>query len=167
MSDDPTPEQRCYRTALRLLGYRFRGSEELRRKLAERGFEREIVAGVLGRLAEEGWIDDARFARSLAEAKGRKGIGPKRIALELRGLGVDGAVAREALRDAEEEGGGPPLAEIVAKRIRILGRRNGPGWVRTPEGRKKLLAYLLQQGYEYASAAEAVDAALEKDHGEA
>lgn len=152
-----------YQTALRLLNYRFRGTEELRRKLVQKGLERDEIAAALARLAEEGWLDDARFARELSRSRARKGIGPKRIALELRELGIDAEAAREGMKEAEDDSGGDRLPEIVRKRIRILARRHGEAWLREAEGRKKLLAYLLNQGYEYAAAVAAVDAALEEN----
>ncbi|HEY0788974.1 MAG TPA: RecX family transcriptional regulator [Thermoanaerobaculia bacterium] len=153
---ESTPEERCYAAALRLLGYRFRSEAELRKRLAEKEHLPEAVDAALARLRTEGWIDDARFAKVLAEARSRKGIGPKRVSLELRRLGVGDDVAGEALRSADAEAAEGDLAALVRKRIRILGRSRGAGWTPDETDRKKLLAYLLRQGYEYGAAAAAL-----------
>ena len=156
---------RCHAAALRLLGYRFRGSEELRRKLRDKGFEADAITAAIDQLTREGWIDDLRFARELVRSRGQKGIGPKRIAMELRELGIDSDIAREAMRESEEEPSGEGALGVARKRLRILARGAEAESLPTEEIRKKLLAYLLRQGYEYAAAREAADAALsnEKD----
>jgi regulatory protein len=163
MSREMSDSERCHLAAVRLLEYRFRARVELRRKLEERDFEPPVIEETLARLEEEGWLDDVRFAREIARSKARKGVGPKRIALVLRGFGVDDESARAGMAEAAEEE--PPedrLRETVRKRMRILARRHGEEWLREPEGRKKLLAYLLQQGYEYAAVAAALDSELRK-----
>ncbi|HUP65188.1 MAG TPA: regulatory protein RecX [Thermoanaerobaculia bacterium] len=156
---------RCHAAALRLLGYRFRGSEELRRKLRDKGFDADAITEAIDQLTREGWIDDLRFARELVRSRAQKGIGPKRIALELWELGIDSEVAREAMRESEEEPRGEGALGVARKRLRILARGVEANSLPAEEIRKKLLAYLLRQGYEYAAAREAVDVALsnEKD----
>ncbi len=136
---DQSPEDRCYHAALRLLGYRFRSEAELRKRLREKEHEAEAIDTALARLRGEGWIDDARFASVLAESKSRKGIGPKRVGLELRRLGVDDEIAGAAIHGADPETAESDLASLVRKRIRILGRSHGPGWV-PGEGRPKEIA---------------------------
>src|SRR5687768_2841065 len=100
MDPEASPEERTYRAGLRLLGYRFRSVEELRRKLADKGFEPGDISAALERLTADGWMDDSRFAQEMARSKAKKGHGPKRVALELRGLGIEGDLARAAIRSA-------------------------------------------------------------------
>ncbi|MFN2441668.1 MAG: regulatory protein RecX [Thermoanaerobaculia bacterium] len=163
MSRELSESERCYAAAVRLLEYRFRARVELRRKLEDRDFDARAIEETLARLDDEGWLDDVRFARELARSRARKGVGPKRISLALRGFGVDDEAARAGMAEAAEEE--PPeerLREAVRKRMRILARRHGEEWLREPEGRKKLLAYLLHQGYEYAAVTAALDSELRK-----
>jgi regulatory protein len=162
---ESSPSDRAYAAALRLLGYRFRSEAELRKRLAEKELPPDAVDGALARLKAEGWIDDARFARVLADSRSRKGIGPKRIALELRRAGVDDEVAGAAVRGTDPETVEEDLAALVRKRLRILGRGRGVQWAPDDAERKKILAYLLRQGHEYGAAVEALAAALteEKD----
>ena len=153
---ETTPEDRCYAAALRLLGYRFRSEAELRKRLREKEHDPDAIEDALARLKTEGWIDDARFARILADSRSRKGIGPKRVSLELRRFGVEDTVAGAAVRGTDPEMAEGDLSALVRKRLRILGRGHDAGWAPDESDRKKILAYLLRQGYEYGAAASAL-----------
>ena len=149
----------CHRAALRLLSYHWRSTRELRDKLAEKGYDAPAIRETLERLVEEKWLDDERFARELARSRFRKGIGKLRIVRELSELGISDSMAKAAIAEAvgdepEEE----HLAAAFRKRVRILSRRLGEGFVETEDGRNKLISYLLKQGYEYG----AITALLEK-----
>ena len=154
--DDQSPEDRCYAAALRLLGYRFRSEAELRKRLREKDHDSDAIAGAVARLKTEEWIDDARFARVLADSRSRKGIGPKRVSLELRRFGVEEEVAGAAVRGTDPEMAEGDLSALVRKRLRILRRGHDAGWAPDESDRKKILAYLLRQGYEYGAAASAL-----------
>ncbi|HSP16434.1 MAG TPA: RecX family transcriptional regulator [Thermoanaerobaculia bacterium] len=141
----------CYESALRILSYRFNSVAELRTKLRAKRFEPAEIAETLARLTDEGWLDDARFAGAFVRTRQLKKIGPRRIERELQAAGVDRQTAQSALRensdpDRERE----DLAAAVAKRRRMLVRRHGADYLETAEGRKKLTAFLLKQGYDAA-----------------
>jgi SOS response regulatory protein OraA/RecX len=94
------------------------------------------------------------YARSLL----RKKKGRRRIESELRELGVDAEVAREAIAEAGEEH--PEEAAIdalLAKKASSLERRLGPEALDDEAGRKKLAAYLFSQGYDAAAVFSALD----------
>src|SRR5215213_1326036 len=84
--------------ALNSLGYRARSEREVRDRLRRYGYGEETVGGVVGRLKELGYLDDAEFARLAAREKARK-YGPRRVSVELRRSGVDGEIAREAVEE--------------------------------------------------------------------
>lgn len=150
-----TDAERCYVAALRILGYRFNSETELRRKLARKKFEKEIIDATLVRLRAGKWLDDERFAGAYVRTRSRKRIGAKRIALELRAAGVDDEVAERAVAENVD-------AEGERARMRaIIGRR--AGWLETDEGRKKLAAYLLKQGYDAALIWESIRAYRQPD----
>jgi regulatory protein len=135
---------RCYVAALRILNYRFNSEAELRRKLARKDFDDDTVAAVIARLRDEKWLDDERFAEALVRTRMRKRIGPLRIRRELIAAGVDDDVAAGALRrNADEEGERESLLALARKRGARLD-------LASPEGRNKLAAYLLKQGYDAA-----------------
>ena len=141
----------CYETALRILSYRFNSVAELRTKLRAKHFEREEIDEAIERLRDEKWLDDARFAGAFVRTRHSKRIGSRRIARELQAAGVDRDTARAAIREnTDPEREREDLAAEYAKRCRMLVRRHGPDYIETAEGRNKLTAYLLKQGYDAA-----------------
>ena len=143
----------CYKVALRILRHRFNSTAELRLKLRLRNFDKQIIDAAIGRLTDEHWLDDERFAGSFARTRAGKRVGPRRIARELAAAGVSGDLAAKALEEVsgEERVRADALA-VCQKRIRVLARRHGPDFVRSAEGRNKLTLYLLNQGYDAALA---------------
>jgi len=77
--------------------------------------------------------------------------GRGRIKGALRAAGVDAESAERAIRanlDPEKELEG--LKAACAKRMRVLTRKHGAEFLDTDEGRNKLTAWLLNQGYDAA-----------------
>jgi regulatory protein len=104
--------------AYRLLGHRSRSRAELRRRLLDKGHEAPEVDEVLDRLAADGLLDDAAFARAFATDKRRlAGWGSERIARALAEAGVADEHVREALSATAAEGApGAPAAGAAAAR---------------------------------------------------
>jgi len=70
----------------------------LKVKLGSRGFSGRAVSLALERLAERGWLDEARFARAyVASRLARRAEGPASLAAALRARGVDEETARSAI----------------------------------------------------------------------
>ena len=147
----------CYKVALRILRHRFNSTAELRLKLRVRNFDKQIIDAAIGRLTDEHWLDDERFAGSFARTRAGKRVGPRRIARELAAAGVSGDVAEKALQEvSDEDRVRADALAVCQKRMRILSRRHGPEFVRSAEGRNKLTLYLLKQGYDAALAREVI-----------
>jgi len=143
--------ERCHISALRILGYRWNSEAELRRKLASKRFDKEVIETTIARLRDEKWLDDDRFAEAFVRTKAMKRMGRGRIKGALRAAGVDSESAERAIRanlDPEKEMEG--LKVLCAKRMRMLVRRHGEEFLDTDEGRNKLTAWLLNQGYDAA-----------------
>jgi regulatory protein len=160
MSDET---DRCYLSALRILNVRFNSEAELRRKLAMKEFGREVIDDAIDRLRRERWIDDERFAAAYVRMRVRKGIGRIRIRRELTAVGVSdeiGSAALAANGDAGREQ--EALVALCTKKIAIIARRHGTEYVRSDQGRKKLVAYLLNQGYEMAAVLDTIRQSLRK-----
>jgi len=88
------------RRGLALLARAEQSTFMLRHKLESRGFSPRAVALALGRLAEQGWLDDSRFARAYGAARlGRRAEGPATLAAALRARGVDAETARAAIAE--------------------------------------------------------------------
>ena len=106
-----------------LLSRRDYSGSELSDRLAAKGFEAPVIAGVVEQLRERGYLDDARFAAHYVSAHASRGQGPQRIRRELEDLGVAGEIVAEALAN------GPDWGQLARE---TRGRRFGPeapqGW---------------------------------------
>lgn len=102
--------------ALNFLAYRSRSEKEVRDRLVRYGYGGDTVDGVLGRLAELGYLDDEGFARTAASEKARK-YGPRRVSADLRRGGVSGEIAQAAVEEVFRENPERDVArEAVARR---------------------------------------------------
>jgi len=146
-----TDLERCHTVALRILNYRWNSESELRRKLLSKRFENDVIDATIGRLRDEKWLDDERFAESFVRNESLKRRGRTRITRALRAAGVDRETTDAAVRanlDPEKEIEG--LRAACAKRMRILTRRHGEAYLDTDEGRNNLTVWLLKEGYDAA-----------------
>jgi regulatory protein len=130
---------RCHAAALRILRYRFNSAAELRRKLASKKFENEVIETTLARLRDETWLDDDRYAAAYVRTRAQKRIGRLRIRRELIAAGVDDDTAQRAIgenvdRDAE--------AALLRKEYEKLVARLGA------EQREKIAARLVRRGFD-------------------
>ena len=66
------------------------GSEELRRKLLDRGYDSAIVNPLIERLCTEKLLDDCRFLENFVAFRAARGQGPERVRADLRKLGMHG-----------------------------------------------------------------------------
>ncbi len=128
--------------AYRYLNRRDRTEGEVRRHLAGKGVEADAVQDAIETLREQGYVDDARYARLFAEDKrALDGWGTERIrgTLALRGIDrdlIDAAVAADGGAGAELE-----------RALEIL-RRRFPSPPRERRDRDRALAVLLRKGYD-------------------
>ncbi len=74
--------------ALDALARRDHASEELRRKLLDKGYDEGVVAGVLERLLAEHLLDDARYIDQFVAYHAARGQGPMRVRAQLRQIGL-------------------------------------------------------------------------------
>ena len=88
--------------ALAALARREHSRSELERKLALQGHDDASVDAVLDELEELRLLDEDRFVEAFVRSRVARGQGPVRIAHELKTRGIDAAVVRGALADAEE-----------------------------------------------------------------
>lgn len=144
---EPTPVQR----ALGLLVRREHSGRELVRKLAARGVADEEARAAVGRLAEAGWQDDARFAQSLVRSRAGAGNGPIRIRAELGTHGLDRDAVAAAMAGFEGD-----WSENARDLVR---RRFGTGVSGDGALRRKAADFLIRRGF----AAEHVRAATRFD----
>ncbi len=83
--------------ALDALARRDRASEELRRKLLEKGYDTGVVVDVIDRLVEERLLDDRRYVDNFVSLHAARGHGPLRVRAELRKIGLLGEIIEQCL----------------------------------------------------------------------
>lgn len=139
MSDDI----RAY--AIRLLGQRSYTTRNLRQKLLRKEFPADETESLIQRLAENGLLDDRKFALSFARSRlTSSSASPRRVRQLLMQKGVNSGIADEAVAEVlvQEEIDVEVALERVARR-KAASFRNVPPAV----GRRRLYRFLLGQGY--------------------
>ena len=146
IKDAAKSRQKTFDRAVNLLTYKQRSIEELRERLLEKNWtNEEIVDGVIEKLKEYNYLNDAQFAKDFAASQIRqKPVGKRVLKMKLAGKKLDKETVEAALENALEE---TPEEEIIErainKRLRLKGKPE------TREDAKKFYDYLLRQGFTY------------------
>src|SRR4051812_31705996 len=91
--------------AYRHLGRRDRTVLEVRRHLEAKRVEPGTIDEAVAELAEQGYLDDARYAQRFVEDRRRlDDWGAERIERKLLSVGVDAGLVRAALGDGDGDG---------------------------------------------------------------
>ena len=120
----------------------------LERKLRERGWETEHapdLTSLIDDFTRLGYIDDDSFARIRTEALQRRGYGPARIRLALRGAGLNPA----QFKQEEDIATQAKLASAFAWAKR---KRFGPHATTAPDEKdtRRAISSMLRAGHDYA-----------------
>lgn len=133
----------------RALNRRDRTESELRQLLAGKRVAPEEIEAVIGELAEQGYIDDARFAQRFAEDRRRlDSWGSDRIERRLRQLGVGAEHVAAAVGDQEAGAELDAAVELLSRRVREVPQ--------TRLERDRALGILLRRGYDAETAFDAL-----------
>ena len=134
----------------RLLAIRARTRVEMVERLADAGFDAEVVARTVDRLEELGLVDDAAFARIWIEERARTRHRPPAVLLEeLAAKGVDPEIAAAALEEA-----GPDENAQATELAALLLRGHSHKPLEKQAG--SLMAALLRKGFSEEASEEAV-----------
>ncbi len=131
----------------------------LRRKLRERGWEGEgdpPIAAIAAKFVDNGFIDDAAYARAKSGSLLRRGYGQRRIGQALHAAGIAEDV-REDVRAGESAQRHAALAMVRKRRFGPF----GPG-AADRAIREKQIAALLRAGHRLDSARELVNSPTEQ-----
>jgi regulatory protein len=138
--------------AYRYLNRRDRTEGEVRKLLAAKGVEDDAAQDAIETLREQGYVDDARYARLFAEDKrALEGWGTERIRGTLALRGID----RELIDAAVQADGG--AGSELDRALEDL-RRRYPSPPRERRDRDRALAVLLRKGYDTELALDALTA---------
>ncbi len=152
--------ERTMKRAFNLLSAKPRSIAELRERLLEKPWaESEIVERVIARLQELGYLNDQQYAEQFANSRLTvKPIGKTRLRRDLQRKKLSATVINQAVENVYESHDEEALIEqAIAKRTRLRGKPT------TREESKKLLDYLLRQGFGYDLAMRKVRAAGKVD----
>lgn len=134
----------AYQRAVRVLSYRPRSEKEVQRKLAESGFDQDVIVETIDRLRGAGLLGDPQFAHTWVENRSTFRPRSRRfLALELRQKGVADDVIQKALEETADE---DQLAYQAA--LRRIRRWAGLDWAAF---RERLTAYLGRLGFSYGT----------------
>jgi regulatory protein len=145
------------RAALKHLERRSFARMDLDRRLRRKGHPPEGVAAALGRLMDQGLLDDLAYARGYVETRAARGRGPMRVLRDLMAMGVERGVVDRALAEGWPASVSPEeLAKaLAAKRLKQLGK----GLPR-PVLKRRLLQYLGRRGFGGSTAGKVVGEVL-------
>lgn len=137
--------------AWRYLNRRDRTVSEMRQHLEKRGVEGEAADQVIAQLAEDRYLDDARFARHFAEDRRTLDAwGSERISRRLQELGVERELVEAVVGDRS-------AADEVDAAVELLGARRF-GSMEDPRERNRAFGVLVRRGYDVEVAGDAVRA---------
>jgi regulatory protein len=94
---EPFDPRAARAAALDALARRDYASEDLRRKLLEKGYDVAVVAPLLDALRAEKLLDDRRYAENFVAYHAARGQGPLRVRADLRRHGLEGILVEECL----------------------------------------------------------------------
>ena len=94
----------------------------LERKLVQKGFSKNVVAGILDALEETGFLSDSRFARAWLNSRriGRY-EGRTRLLAELAARGISKEISKKAVDDFFEEFDEDEICAKAAQKFLSLG----------------------------------------------
>jgi regulatory protein len=143
--------QRALDIAYGYLNRRDRTQAEIRRCLTSDGIERPVIEQVIGTLTDQGFLDDARFARLFTQDKRElEQWGSDRIRRTLLDWGIDRGLVDGTL-EAEAEG-------TELDRALALLRRRFPVPPRERRERDRALGVMVRKGYDVELALDALTA---------
>jgi regulatory protein len=139
---------RCYRH----LGSRDHSVAELRARLERAKLGMAAIDAALAIVTEQGYLDDARYARLLAEDRRNvDGWGVDRIRERLRAAGIEPELIEQTLAGHDAE------SELAAARELLTRRCGGP--LSDNRARQRAFGILIRAGYDSDVAYDAIRAA--------
>lgn len=142
--------------AVTLLASRARTEKEIVDALRKNAYPETVIARVMARLNEYGYVDDTAFAGQWAASRTAKGMGTRRIRMELRQKGVDQQEIDAVLSSIDER-------EILSGAFRTAQKAARGKQLSSPADRQKIIASLARHGYDYSVAKRALQMLIEQE----
>lgn len=145
--------------AFYILNIKSRTQQEIENKLKSLDFDQSIIAKVLERLKELGYLNDLDFSRQwIYTSMSIKPVGKRKLSASLRAKGVDQSVIDNAIESSGYNDLDTAI-ELVNKKLRTSGKG-----METEEDKGKAFAklyrYLLYRGIDYDTAKKAINSCI-------
>jgi regulatory protein len=151
--DDPDSSKDAYFRALRWLTARELSEAQVRTRLAEKGYTDIAIKPAVERLLQDRTLDDRRAATAVARTEARvRRHGPHRVMGKLMAMRIDRELAKDIVRELF---GDEDEVTLLEKTLDIRLRGN-PARLTDPRERRKILAYLVRQGFSASTASAAI-----------
>jgi regulatory protein len=157
MTRGPLPD-RVKQAALRLLALKDRSEEEVRKKLTAKGYESNLIEGLLAKFREQGYIDDEAYVdRRVRYLAREKLYGNRRIEVQLLEKGLSRERIRQVIDTVRQE-----FSEAEALKMRLAKKPPGKR-INTDAGdKRRLVQHLLGKGFPPELIFETLDNMLEE-----
>ncbi|MGB5441140.1 MAG: regulatory protein RecX [Gammaproteobacteria bacterium] len=121
------------------LARREHSEAELRRKLATRGFDADLIETTLAGLVAENLLSNTRFAEAFVHSRYQRGSGPQKIHAELRERGIDDGLIEESIAGYDQQ---------WRERVReVREKKFGAGLPGDYKERARQMRFLQQRGF--------------------
>ena len=112
--------QRCYNAAVRYLAYRPRSESEVRQRLQRHGFDSDCTEKAIGRLKEQGLVDDMAFAQFWKDNRESFSPRSRRLTrLELQRKGLNSDIIETVVNELDESESAYRAALSKARRLAV------------------------------------------------
>jgi len=144
MAKPPVPEkEKALVRLMRLCATRECCRSDLRRKLAD--LPEADADAIMEKLAREGFVDDARYARAFARDKSAlQGWGSLKIKLALQRKAIDAAAIAAALEEIDGKAAEARMEQVLRAKWKTLAREEDPA-----RKEARFFRYALSRGYGY------------------
>ena len=111
---------KVYNSALRLLGYRMRSCAEMKQRLGEKKYPKDIIEETVNKLLKIGYLNDTEFAEAFAHDKVKsKKIGPVTLRKELVPHNIDVDILENVIKHVYEKYPIPDLIKQLLEKKKI------------------------------------------------
>lgn len=142
--------------AIAQLAMRARTEKELVDCLLKNAYPENAIAKVMAYLHEAGYINDADFAEQWTAARATRGLGSRRIQMELRQKGVSSEQIDQALSSIDEDS----MMDGALKAAQKAARGKD---ISSPPDRQKILSALARRGYDFSTAKRVIQLLIDSE----
>ena len=134
----------AYADGLKMLARRELSEQQVRQRLARRGYESTDIDDAVTRLREERAIDDARVAEAIARTEtSLRRRGKVRVRMQIERAGIAKSIARQATDDVFDGIDDEAQIELALKK-----RLRGRATIADDREFQRLYRFLVTQGFE-------------------